>query len=182
MNPLWTYFWPVFAAGLVCGLIAGVVGFRLRIIRSDGSEPTFVRPPRRRRSFAILGGLAGSIVLAALWHGPLGAANRFTTEVESGARRALNYYEMAKIAPHLHQRPLTRALILSGPADDFQTSELARLLSQLAGVSRAQWTNNSAGAPLIAEAAGVSILGFLFGLLLAYLVELRRRYNAQWTW
>jgi hypothetical protein len=26
------------------------------------------------------------------------------------------------------------------------------------------------------------VLGFLFGLLLAYLIELRRRYNAQWTW
>jgi hypothetical protein len=27
-----------------------------------------------------------------------------------------------------------------------------------------------------------SLLGFLLGLLLAYLVELRRRYNAQWNW
>jgi hypothetical protein len=28
----------------------------------------------------------------------------------------------------------------------------------------------------------VAVLGFLFGLLVAYLVELRRRYNAQWNW
>ena len=39
-----------------------------------------------------------------------------------------------------------------------------------------------AAPPLIVEAAAVALLGFLFGLLLAYLVELRRRYNAQWTW
>jgi hypothetical protein len=35
---------------------------------------------------------------------------------------------------------------------------------------------------LIAEGMAVSVLGFLFGLLLAYLFELRRRYNAQWNW
>ena len=122
------------------------------------------------------------MLLAALWHGPLGAADRFTSEVEGDARRALIHYEMPQITAHLHHGPLTRALILSGRADDFQTTELARLFSQLPGVSRAQWTNSDAGAPLIVEAAGVSILGFLFGLLLAYLVELRRRYNAQWTW
>ena len=38
------------------------------------------------------------------------------------------------------------------------------------------------GTPLIAEGTGASLLGFLIGLLLAYLVELRRRYNAQWNW
>jgi hypothetical protein len=26
------------------------------------------------------------------------------------------------------------------------------------------------------------VVGFLFGLLVAYLIELRRRYNAQWNW
>jgi hypothetical protein len=36
--------------------------------------------------------------------------------------------------------------------------------------------------PLIAEGAAVAVLGFLLGLLLAYLVELRRRYNAQYNW
>ena len=181
MNPLWAYFWPVFAAGIVCGVVAGVAGFRLKIVRR-GSEPEFVRPPRRRRSVAILGGLAVSILLAALWHGPFGAADRFTGEVEAGARRALDYYEMTEVTAHLHRAPLSRALILSGPADDFQTSELARLFSQLPGVSSARWTNSIGGPPLITEAGALSILGFLFGLLLAYLIELRRRYNAQWTW
>ena len=102
--------------------------------------------------------------------------------VERTAREALDYYEMPKVTAHLHRHPLTRTLVLSGAADDFQTSELARLLSQLPGVSGARWTETPSGPPLIAEAAAVSVLGFLFGLLLAYLVELRRRYNAQWNW
>jgi hypothetical protein len=185
MSLLWAYFWPPFAAAIAVGLIAGLVGFRLKIVRSTErpSEFEFVRPPPRRRALALIAGLAASIAAAALWHGPFGAADRFTTEVERNARRALDYYEMPRIAAHLHRGPLTRTLILSGgPTDDFQTSELARLLSQLPGVSRASWSQNAGGAPLISEAAGVSILGFLFGLLLAYLVELHRRHNAQWNW
>lgn len=34
--------------------------------------------------------------------------------------------------------------------------------------------------PLIVEAFGVALVGFSFGLVLAYLVELRRRSNAEW--
>jgi len=166
MNALWSYFWPLLAAGLVIGAIAGSFGFRRR----------------GRGAKALAAGIVVSIAAAALWHGPLGAADRFTARVERGAHQALDYYEMTKVTAHLHRAPLTRTLILSGPADDFQTSELVRLLDQLPGVSSARWTDKAGGPPLIVEAAAVSILGFLFGLLLAYLVELRRRYNAQWTW
>jgi hypothetical protein len=166
MNLLWSYFWPCLAAGLLAGVLAGTIAFRRRI----------------RRNLALALGLFVSLGFTALWHGPLGAADRFTTPVERSAREALNYYEMTRVSAHLHHGPLTRRLILTGPADDFQTSELVRLFSQLPGVSRAQWTNAPGGVPLIFEAFGVAIAGFLFGLLLAYLVDLRRRYNAQWTW
>ena len=36
--------------------------------------------------------------------------------------------------------------------------------------------------PLLAEACGVALVGFGAGLLVAYLVELRRRANAEWRW
>jgi hypothetical protein len=74
-------------------------------------------------------------------------------------------------------------VLLSGPADDFQRSELVRIIGEVPGVSTATWSaNDGAGIPLIVEGAVVAILGFLLGLLLAYLVELRRRHNAQWNW
>jgi hypothetical protein len=73
-------------------------------------------------------------------------------------------------------------VLLSGPADDFQRTELVRLIDQVPGVAGAAWSPRGARVPLIAEGAGVAVLGFLFGLLVAYLVELRRRYNAQWNW
>ena len=36
--------------------------------------------------------------------------------------------------------------------------------------------------PLIVEACGMALIGFSIGLLIAYLVELRRRTNAEWRW
>ena len=36
--------------------------------------------------------------------------------------------------------------------------------------------------PVIVEACGLSLGGFLVGLGLAYVVELRRRSNAGWRW
>ena len=36
--------------------------------------------------------------------------------------------------------------------------------------------------PLFVEAFGVALVGFLAGLILAYVVDLRRRSNAEWRW
>jgi hypothetical protein len=166
MNVLWDYFWPCFAAGLLVGGPIGTIAFRRRA----------------RRNTALAIGVGLSIALGAIWHGPLGAADRFSSRVEHEARFVLDHYEMTQIAAHLHHGPLSRRLILAGPADDFQTVELVRLMSELPGVSTAQWTTEPAGLPLLVEGLAVAIAGFLFGLLLAYLVELRRRHNAQWNW
>ena len=184
MNAWWSYFWPVFAAGLVIGAIVGSIAYRVRILppKEGSREKQIVRPVPRKSRIALAAGLTGTLAAAALWHGPLGAADRFTGEVERAARQALDKWEMYKVTAHLHRGPLSRRLVLSGPADDFQTSELVRIMGTIPGVSSARWTAEPGGLPLILEAAGAAMLGFLFGLLLAYLVELRRRYNAQWNW
>jgi hypothetical protein len=166
MNPLLSYFWPALALGMAVGVLAGAFAFRRR----------------RKRAVTLVGGFAVSLILAALWHGPAGAADRFAQNVERGVRNTLVYYEMTQVTAHLHHQPLTRRVMLSGPADDFQRSELVRLMKQLPGVSSAAWSSGGGGLPLIAEACMVAVLGFLLGLLLAYLVALRRRYNAQWNW
>jgi hypothetical protein len=164
MNTLWAYFWPCLTAGLLGGGIGGLFGFH------------------RKRKLPLIVGLVVAMASAALWHGPLGGADRFIAQVEPSARRALDYYEMSKVTAHLHREPLTRRLVLVGQVDDWQRGELVRLFSQLPGVSRATWSERDAGLPLIVEAILAAILGFLGGLLIAYLVELRRRYNAQWKW
>jgi hypothetical protein len=166
MNALWSYFWPAFAMGLLIGVLTGMFAFRRRV----------------KRVALLASGSLFAIAAATLWHGPLGAADRFTAGVERIARQALVDYDApAGITAGLHHGPLTRELILSGPANDFQRAEAARLLGQIPGVSRAVWTSR-VGVPLIGEGGAVAVAGFLLGLLLAYLVELRRRYNAQWNW
>jgi hypothetical protein len=169
MNPLWSYFWPVLSAGLLAGAVGGIVGFR-----------------RKRLPMPLMIAALLAIAAAALWHGPLGGADRFTTPVEADARDALKDLEMTTVTASLQRGPLTRRLILSRPAGDvltdFQTSELARLMSQVSGVSRASWSGQDRGLPLIVEGALAALGGFLIGFLLAYLLELHRRYNAQWKW
>ena len=168
MNTFWNYFWPLFVGGLIIGMIAGLAGFR----RNE------------KRAKAISAGALAAIAAALLWHGPLGAADRLATEVERNTRMSLDSWEMPNVTGHLHRAPLTRTLVLSGPAslDDYQRSELVRIEETVPGVSHVRWNDKVGGPPLIAEAAGAAILGFLLGLLVAYLIELRRRYNAQWTW
>ena len=166
MNALWSYFWPAFAAGLLAGGLAGTVAFR-----------------RRAKRYQALGlGLIAALALAALWHGPLGAADRFVQRVERGVHQTLVYYEMTQVSGHVHRSPVSRRILLSGPADDFQRSELVRLMNQVPGVRDTKWSSDGGGLPLIIEGLLIAMLGFLFGLVLAYLVELRRRYNAQWNW
>ena len=166
MNAFWTYFWPCMAVGLVAGVLTGAFGFR------KGA----------RRKTILAAGAATALGLAALWHGPFGGAERFERRIDRNVVEILNYYQMPGVRGHLHEGPLTRRLLLSGTADDFQRSELVRLLDQLPGVRETVWTDDGGGLPLIVEGLAVAFLGFLLGLLLAYLGELRRRYNAQWNW
>lgn len=179
MNPLWSYLWPALVIGLVLGVLGGTLGFR----RPGLTEAVDASPEsRRKRIISLAAGAVLSLAATALWHGPFGAADRLSAHVERDLHGALVYYEMVQqVTAHLHHGPLTREVVLSGSGDDFQRSELARLLGQIPGVRSANWTGRG-GVPLIVEGCAVSLLGFLLGLLLAYLVELRRRYNSQWNW
>ena len=166
MSTLWPYFWPPVGAGIMVGVIAGLIAFR----------------GRRNRYLGFAIGAVLSIALAALWHGPLGAADRFEREVNLTVRAALIYNEIPEVSGHLHRDPLTRRVMLSGPADDFQRSELIRVMGEVPGVGSASWSNDGGGMPLMAQGVAAGVVGFLFGLVLAYLIDLRRRYNAQWNW
>ena len=167
MNAFWAYFWPLFGAGLVIGAITGTFAYRIK------PSTSWKRP--------ILIGIAATIVAAGLWHGPLGGADRFAMRINRAANAVLVRYEMTQVQAHLHRGPLTRQILLAGPADDFQRSELVRYMNQLPGVHATTW-GPGGGIPLIVEGVAAGLIGFSVGLLLAYLVALHRRYNAQWSW
>jgi hypothetical protein len=84
-------------------------------------------------------GIAGAVGVTWLWHGPLGAADRLAAKVELAARAQLDHDEMLRVQARLERKPLSRRLILSGPADDFQRREIKRRMEALPGVAEAQW-------------------------------------------
>ena len=134
---------------------------------------------RKRTTF--LAGVAATLAIGALWHGPLGAGGRMGARVEAEARQMLVDWEMTAVSARVENAPLARQIVLDGPADDFQRSELKRLVKLLPSVSGARWANEPrrASVPLIIEAELAALAGFLIGLLIAYLGELRRR-SRQW--
>jgi len=87
----------------------------------------------------LLLGAAAAVGFAALWHGPLGAGERLAMEAETSARATLVKYELPMIQAKMQRGPLSRRLVLSGPADDFQRSELTRILDGTPGVLEVIW-------------------------------------------
>ena len=96
----------------------------------------------KRTRLALIGALA-TVAMAELWHGPLGQADEFETSVERKARFALDLYEFPQVQARLAETPLSRQLILSGPADDFQRRSLLELMEQLPGVNEVRWDPES---------------------------------------
>lgn len=92
-----------------------------------------------KRWSTVVAGIAVTTGFTALWHGPLGAGERLAERAEARARYTLDYYELPMVRAHLQRDPLTRRLILSGPADEFQRSELVRILDEIPGVLDVRW-------------------------------------------
>jgi hypothetical protein len=97
----------------------------------------------KRSSRMVLLGALATIAVAELFHGPLGAAAELEGRIERRARNALNYYELSEVSARLDEKPLSRRLILQGPADDFQRRALVELLGQLPGVNEVRWEPGS---------------------------------------
>lgn len=91
------------------------------------------------RRVIILIGLTATVGFSALWHGPLGAGEQLAQRVERQARVQLDRDEMHQVQARLQRGPLSRRLVLSGPADDFQRAEIIRRLDQIPAVLDVRW-------------------------------------------
>ena len=182
MGVLWDLYWPVLTAAVIVGLVAGWLLFRSRKALLAGEKADMPDGPRRR-NLILPAAIASSIAIGAVWHFA-GAGDRLATDVEAAARSELVRLEMGSVGALIERDPLRRELALAGPADDFQRSELSRIMAEVPGVAEAHWGGDRSALPLplMVEACLLSLAGFLLGLLLAYLVELRRRANAGWRW
>lgn len=168
MSLLWDLYWPLIVASSVAGVVAGAFGFR----RKKRGRP------------ALLAGLAFILFAGWLWHGPVGAGNRFAFAAEKQTRQVLVDFEMPQVRAVVERSPLSRTLVLDGQADDFQRGELVRILNDVVGIGAVHWVNRPAPfmLPLLIEVELAALLSFGLGLLMAYLLELRRRSNAEWSW
>jgi hypothetical protein len=178
MNLLWDLYWPAITAAVVIGVIAGRVGFR-KPAKGPGRAAY-----KRKRMLALLTGAGAILLIAWIWHGPIGTGGRFVTSTEQFTRQVLVNWEMEPVRASVVRAPLKRSLVLSGPADGFQRSELVRILNDVPAVGEVHWAGTRPGLtlPLLLEVELASLISFGLGLLLALLLELRRRHNAQWSW
>lgn len=91
------------------------------------------------RPMIFMMGVAATLAVTALYHGPMGRADAFAGAVEKAARAELDRQEMFQIDGRLERRPLRRTLVLSGPADDFQREELPKIMIRVPGVEAVRW-------------------------------------------
>lgn len=187
MRLLWDHYWPVVAVALVIGVIAGMLAFgplRMRIRGGPEGEQAAHRKARLIRRLSIPFGAVAVLILTALWHGPLGTADGFRTQVDSAVRFTLDDWEMSEVQGRLAHGPLSRTVVLSGPADNFQRGELVRIIGAVPGVSDVRWTQGrrTFEVPLLAEMELWGFVGFGLGLMLAWFIEMRRRARAEWSW
>ncbi len=88
-------------------------------------------------------GIAATLAFGALWHGPLGAGEKLVQRGDVLARRTLDHYEMNAVTSRFERDPLSRTMLLSGPADSFQRAELVRIMGGIPGVARVRWDPGS---------------------------------------
>lgn len=178
MNLLWDLYWPMITASVILGVIAGTLAFGIH-----GNRRIYLSF-RHRRPPTLLVGAVTTLLVGWAWHAPTGTGDHFVETTERQARQTLVDFEMEPVHAIVKRDPIRRTIILSGPADDFQRSELVRILNELPGVANVRWVESPSAftPPLLLEAELASLISFGVGLLLAYLIELRRRSNAQWSW
>ena len=129
MSLVWHFYWPAVAFASLVGVITGWLAFGLGKISAS------------RKRWAIPVGLLAATIFTAIWHGPIGAGDRFASTMETAFRRYLDQQELPMVQAHLDRGPLSRRVTLSGPADSFQQTELSRIFANSAGVSGVRWAN-----------------------------------------
>lgn len=128
-------------------------------------------------------GLAAVLLVGWIHLGPLGHGTAYVSAVEQRARAVVAETGVPGIEVTLGRDPLSRHATLSGPADAFQREGqgelkgLNDLVAEVEGVSGISWIDEPGEAfalPLIAELWIWTLVAYLVGLGLGWLVFRRR--------
>jgi hypothetical protein len=132
----------------------------------------------------ILIGLAATLAMGWLWHGPLGRGEAFVAGIEAQARHEIAPIEIPNIQIHFGRSPLTRTATMSGPADDVQREGLGSewglndYVRSIPGVAGVRWVGDAkagGGTPLLVETLGLLTLAYALGLGLGAILFGRRK-------
>lgn len=95
----------------------------------------------------LLIGLAASLLVGWISHGPLGRGEAFVAELDASLRQLVRRAGVEGVTGRMQRDPLARTAILSGPADRFQREGKGSLpglderVVAIPGVARVEWTN-----------------------------------------
>ncbi|MBV8687481.1 MAG: hypothetical protein JOZ90_14375 [Alphaproteobacteria bacterium] len=132
----------------------------------------------------LLIGLAAVLAMGWIWHAPLRRGEAYVERIEAAARSEIAPLRLPGISVRLGHAPLSRAAVMSGPANDLQREGLGSeyglkdYVREVPGVSGVRWTDEPARGlvlPLLVETWAWLVLGYAVGLLSGALLFGRRR-------
>jgi hypothetical protein len=135
-------------------------------------------------SAKILIGLAATLLMGWIWHGPAGRGETFVAGLETAARSEIAPIGLPGIQVRLGRHPLSRTAVMSGPADSVQREGLGSewgledYVRSIPGIAGARWDDESGAGlvlPLLAETWLMLALGYALGFGLGALLFARRR-------
>lgn len=97
-------------------------------------------------------GLAAAILMGWIYHGPLGNGEALIGRLEAQARAAVAEGDVPGVEVRLKRDPLSRAAVLSGPANDFQREGMGQFpglndrIRGIEGISAVEWASPAAPA------------------------------------
>jgi hypothetical protein len=134
-------------------------------------------------SARILIGLAATLLMGWIWHGPAGRGEAFVAGLETAARAEIAPLGLPGIQVRLGHDPLSRTAVMSGPADAVQREGLGSefgledYVRSVPGIAGARWDDESGGngLPLLVETWLMLALGYALGFGVGALLFNRRR-------
>lgn len=135
------------------------------------------------RTVKFLIGLLLALLAGMIWHGPAGNGERLVGRIEADARNLVAQTNLPGLSVRAERDPLSRDLVISGPANDLQREGLGSQNGVMdyaraaPNVGSVRWDDEKAGfsLPLLAETLIVAVLAFLIGFGLATPLFNRRR-------
>ena len=93
----------------------------------------------------LLIGAAAALAAGLVSHGPLGRGEAFADSLEARAQEEVRKAELPNVTPRLERSPLSREIVLTGNANDFQREGMGLLpgindrIRAIPGISGLRW-------------------------------------------